>query len=597
MKQIETLTHALISEGKASKKALQKLLGLYVHPFMHRRELMSLFHHTYLYLEKLPESGIVKLPAYVGDELLTAMMVLPLAECNIRLPVSVQISATDASSGMGGRASTLTTKALSKTLYRFCENRGEHVRMDWDSHGLEPPTSMQPAPVALVDCLQSHCWVASQSIKFGKKDHINLLELEMVKQEIKARANGGRGMSRVVNLCDSRVVVGAFGKGRSSSRNLNHKLRSCVPWLLLADIHLVNLWVPTDKNPADFPSRGRPIPRPDSSVQDHLLSSEDRHLVSMHRSLGVQNLLESEVRLANTDPFADNCVFSQEGVFKSDACTPCSSDPLDVKMQKETKGVSPVCLEKQKPEKSGNNLWAFREIFSGKGRLTQQIKRHGKLDILEPVEYIKLGKIDESNNILNNRTFRQLKIDASKPRQVWHFGIPCGSFSILQHSNGGTRRKSNPKGNGSLPREKLGNEILRRAMILISILEESGNFWTIENPQSSYLWDMKAVQKCIKKFSNCLVKLDQCVYGLSLIGTDGVVGPCKKPTRFLGNFMELSQLTASCRCQTSHVHAVGGVHTKSGWKKRSELAGHYPLKLCNAYAKIVSQLCNNLSPQ
>ena len=45
----------------------------------------------------------------------------------------------------------------------------------------------------------------------------------MVKQEIKDRANSNRGFCRVVNLCDSRVVVGAFGKGRSSSRNLNHK--------------------------------------------------------------------------------------------------------------------------------------------------------------------------------------------------------------------------------------------------------------------------------------------------------------------------------------------------------------------------------------
>ena len=72
----------------------------------------------------------------------------------------------------------------------------------------------------------------------------------MVKQEIKARANALRGGCRVVNLCDSRVVVGAFAKGRSSSRNLNHKLRSCIPWLLASEIHLVNVWVPTDKNPA-----------------------------------------------------------------------------------------------------------------------------------------------------------------------------------------------------------------------------------------------------------------------------------------------------------------------------------------------------------
>ena len=43
---------------------------------------MSLFHHTYLYIETLPDTGLSWIPSYVGDELITAMIVLPLAECN-----------------------------------------------------------------------------------------------------------------------------------------------------------------------------------------------------------------------------------------------------------------------------------------------------------------------------------------------------------------------------------------------------------------------------------------------------------------------------------------------------------------------------------
>ena len=82
----------------------------------------------------------------------------------------------------------------------------------------------------------------------------------MVRQEIRDRVSAGRGGCRVVNLCDSRVAVGAFAKGRSSSRQMNHKLWACLPWLLGGDLSLTNIWVPTDANPADHPSRSKEIP-------------------------------------------------------------------------------------------------------------------------------------------------------------------------------------------------------------------------------------------------------------------------------------------------------------------------------------------------
>lgn len=119
---------------------------------------------------------------------------------------------------------------------------------------------MQKAPVPIVDSPMKHHWTTTQSCKFRQKQHINLLELEMLRAEMKARVNAGGGRCRCINLCDSRVVVGAFAKGRSSSKSLSHGLRSCLPWLIAGDLQLVNLWVATDKNPADFPSRFKDIP-------------------------------------------------------------------------------------------------------------------------------------------------------------------------------------------------------------------------------------------------------------------------------------------------------------------------------------------------
>ena len=298
LRQIEYLATEILRAGRASKKALQKLIGLFVHPFMHRRECMSVFHHVYVFIENMPETDIKRLPHYVRDEIACAVLLLPLAQSNVRTPVSIQIAATDASSKRGGRASTITSRAFAKTLYRFSEAKGENGRLDYDSnmHGLPSPTEMHPAPAPLLDALEKHHWTASQSLRFTKAEHINILELEMLKQEIKDRANSNRGHARVVNLCDSRVVVGAFAKGRSSSRNLNHRLRSCVPWLLTSDLHLVNLWVPTDRNPADHPSRGKPIPKPNQTCEDPLLEPELLQSVQLFRSVGMQAMLEREAR-------------------------------------------------------------------------------------------------------------------------------------------------------------------------------------------------------------------------------------------------------------------------------------------------------------
>ncbi|CAE7206467.1 unnamed protein product [Symbiodinium sp. CCMP2592] len=73
--------------------------------------------------------------------------------------------------------------------------------------------------------------------------------------------NGGQ-----IKIClnDSRVVVGACTKGRSSSFKLNGMLRSQLPYLIFGDLALALLWVETESNFADWPSRFRPLPAPRS---------------------------------------------------------------------------------------------------------------------------------------------------------------------------------------------------------------------------------------------------------------------------------------------------------------------------------------------
>ena len=586
LRQIEYLACQLLLEGHASKKALQKLIGCFVHPFMHRRECMSIFNHVYLFIENLPDHGIKRLPHHIRDEIASAVLLLPFAQSNIRTPVSVRLAATDASSRKGGRASCLTSRAFAKTLYRFAETKGEYGRLDWIKHSIAPPTCMKSAPAVLEDALNKHHWTATHSMNFKKKEHINILELEMVKQEIKDRANNHGGNVRVVNLCDSRVVVGCFAKGRSSSKNLNHRLRSCVPWLLASDVHLVNLWVSTHANPADYPSRDKAIPPPLTCEDDEVLGKTLLHCVRSFRTVGEQCLLDREARKNCSDP-----------VYVKDTGEPPKQVDSSKRVHRREKAEAvpardsvTAAVDTSKVDETVDQL-GFREIFAGKGRLTSRMRLRGQFRVLEPVEYMK-GKIKiDSMNLLNDKVFKRLKKDATLPLQLWHFGLPCSSFSLIQHSNGGTRRIHCPQGDGTLAREVEGNLLLARTLCLISILERHGNFWTLENPLTSYVWCMDSMKRKLEQ-ENCFsVTFDQCSYGLKLRDDKGDLGPCKKATRIVGNVNSLLNLQRKCSCKAKHIHAVGGVRTPQGWKRRSELAGHYPIQLCDAYAQAIIS-CN-----
>lgn len=105
---------------------------------------------------------------------------------------------------------------------------------------------MVTAPDALVDALMCHAWTSTEETVFRRNAHINLLEMEMLKREVQARVNSGRGFCRMVNLCDSRVVVGAYAKGRSSSKQLNHCLKNVAPGPLQVICQsLICGWIPS----------------------------------------------------------------------------------------------------------------------------------------------------------------------------------------------------------------------------------------------------------------------------------------------------------------------------------------------------------------
>ena len=555
LKQLEGLLLDVCQLPKISQKLLQKTLGLLVHPCMHQRLIMSLLQEAYLFVNKLGSTGPAKLPKSVREELLLVGLLLPLCHSNVRWPVSSRIGASDASLKGGGRAVTLASNSVAQTLYRFSVHRGESVRLDWQKGALAPPSSMCAAPSELEELMNEHIWNTTHKCSFGHRQHINILEMKMVKAELQDLVMKDPDPARHVLLVDSRVCAGAWSKGRSSSKQLNRILRQMLGWALIGQKSLHLVWVKSEKNPADHPSRGCKIPEPPKEKPVASKISSCIH-PEFHKRLSNRKIH----RIAKTRMHSEH---------KDETASLPVSNP----------DVHPAVSK-----------WQFREIFSGKGCLSQLFKDRSMFGVLPPFELLQNGKPSEQHDILNDKTYNRLIQDAKKPQQIWHFGMPCGSFSLMQNMNGGTRSALNPEGDNSLKRERIGNEIANRTYYLCRILLEHGNFFTIENPKTCWAWHLKSM-KTLQQLPRVEgVVFDQCCYGLKIPDEKGILGLAKKPTRVIGNLPFLSQLHRQCKCTQKHVQIIGGVRTKNGWVRRSQLAGAYPRGLCSQYHRCCEKM-------
>ena len=104
-------------------------------------------------------------------------------------------------------------------------------------------------------------WRRRFAYHFQRPAHINVLEGVAYGTLVRDLAATRPG-SRPIIITDSRVVLGASAKGRSSSGALNRPLRAALPYLLGGDLYPGGLHTSSAQNPADAPSRDRAVPEP-----------------------------------------------------------------------------------------------------------------------------------------------------------------------------------------------------------------------------------------------------------------------------------------------------------------------------------------------
>ncbi|CAE7376397.1 unnamed protein product [Symbiodinium microadriaticum] len=261
--QVWRLLERLVETGWATKEIMQKVLGFLAFAFQFRRDLFCLHHRVYTFVSNLPEKKWCRLPNRIIDELRSVALHLPFAKWKMRRRLHPSVLATDATPTSGGAVRAPVSAELNEELWRRSEIRGGAVRLDrgeafaWKA---EEPITVSAFASAISECLS---WTVTSSYSFRKTSHINLQEGRALRREIARMASSLSNAGHVqVCLNDSRVIVGAVAKGRSSSYKLNGLLRAQLPFLIMADLVLALLWIETESNLADHPSRFRSLPPP-----------------------------------------------------------------------------------------------------------------------------------------------------------------------------------------------------------------------------------------------------------------------------------------------------------------------------------------------
>ena len=104
------------------------------------------------------------------------------------------------------------------------------------------------------------------------------------------------------------------------------------------------------------------------------------------------------------------------------------------------------------------------------------------------------GRVVKEHDLSNSQVVDDL-VDLCKRGgyKFVHLGTPCGSFSILDNLNGGTRSSERPEGDLSQAREVLGNILAISTVRICEAQMSAGNWFSVENPATSWLWRLDAM--------------------------------------------------------------------------------------------------------
>jgi hypothetical protein len=573
--EIWGLTLACLTSRFVVKEVVSRLLGLMVHPILHARHLSAALGRVYTWHAQLAPATCVTWPQDVREELLAASLSLLVAETDIRRMVGVRVSTTDATPVSGGSTVAVVSPTLANKLFDQTEKRGEYHRLDWGPLGESfHPSEMSPPAEWALEAMECIPWGVSRSYNHEHSAHINIQEVREVGAEVEELSELNLLGERAANLVDSRVALGAWAKGRSSSKYLNRPLRASVGAQVVSNKSVQNLWGASERNPSDDPSRFHPLRAPGPLTP------------------GLTEQLVSPIIPGAWEVVRELCVRRTSRRAPGRLCRPALDQDPWVRLG--SSELLSYVLEET--EVLGGRQWC-REIFSGCGQLSKNLAALGGL-CRAPMEaypskrqYIRLHDMSQSD------------VYVSLLRECWageygyiHFGIPCSAWGSLARMNGSSRSLKLPDGARPFTKKDADSfELASRVVALCVLLHYRGSMFTVENPSDSMLWSSSPFCLLKQVVDTSEVVFDQCQFGLRPPG-GSQIEYIRKRTRLLsnrGSVVRLARQCPGCGPEHQHVRALGTrkVETKEGPVSLSVAAwaGRYPVRLCDAWARVIER--------
>ena len=212
-------------------------------------------------------------------------------------------------------------------------------------------------------------------------------------------------------------------------------------------------------------------------------------------------------------------------------------------------------------------------MFRGAGGLTKSVQEVGmSVAISEECKNVDVGCDDDFAMLM-------------KTRAKWvHGAPPCKTFSAARRNDDIAkvkilRTEERPQGFGGEATET-ANKLASRMLEMARGQMERGDFFSIENPLSSLMWQLKSYIKLAAEDGVRMVTIHQCMLGSSH----------KKATGVLTNAPWIEDVICDSSVRPHHHVPLMGLvedfRTKDGGKVwYTELAAEYPEGLCNRWAK------------
>ena len=123
------LTLDMLTVAATNYSLFATILHSWVQVFMYRRPLLALFGECFAFQERLPRTGWSRMPGHVVNELLSAVVMGPLAVTDFRVSYAPDVYGTDASPYSGAVVRASVGPTVSSELWRASERRGFHSRL------------------------------------------------------------------------------------------------------------------------------------------------------------------------------------------------------------------------------------------------------------------------------------------------------------------------------------------------------------------------------------------------------------------------------------------------------------------------------------